>query len=199
MAPYATAATLRTQYLVQLNTGTSEEIAAKDATLNTFLVNATSIVEAALGFAFEGYDELATARRVRSYGGAYITLPPHLAGSITAVAWGGSVVDGTTWIETPSGMLERVSSDVLLTSWAGCWSEGFYSVTARWGYGDPPSSIVEVVCELAVNIWRSRDKGSFTEVIGTQGSGYLKVVGALTGAQREVIEAVKSRYREQAV
>lgn len=192
MAAYATAATLRTQYLVQLKE-------ADESTLTAFLERATSIVETALGFAFAGYTELARARRVRSYGGAYLTLPPHLAGSITAVAWGGSAVDGTTWAETPSGMLERVSSDVLLTSWAGCWSEGFYSVTARWGYGDPPPAIVEVVCELAVNIWRSRDKGSFAEVIGVQGSGYLKVVGALTGAQREVIEAVKAQYREQAV
>jgi hypothetical protein len=199
MAAYATAATLRTHYLVQLNQGAPEAIVANDATLTIILTNATSIVETALGFAFAGYDALATARRVRSYGGAYLTLPPHLAGSITAVAWGGSAVDGTTWAETPSGMLERVSSDVLLTSWAGCWGEGFYSVTARWGYGDPPPSIVEVVCELAVNIWRSRDKGSFSEVIGTQGGGMIKVVGALTGAQREVIEAVKSRYREQAV
>lgn len=195
MAAYATAEMLRTQYLTQLNKGTADEIAAHDATLDALLERATSIVEAALGFAFAGYDEVATARRVRSYGGAYLLLPPHQPGSVTLLQAGTTNV--TTWAETPAGNLEYVA-DGSCYGVAG-WANTVYTVTAKWGYGPPPPSIVEVVCELTVNIWRSRDKGSFVEVIGAQGGGQIKVVGALTGAQREVIEAIKARYHEQAI
>lgn len=194
MAAYATAEQLRTFYLVQLNTGTEDQLAATDATLDVFLENATDIVNDALGFAFAGYGDDAV-RRVRSYGGEYLVIPPHEPDSISQVQAGGSIV--TQWGETSDGYLERVGDDLSI---ALCgWSPGMYAITARWGYGPPPAAIVEVVCELAVNIWRSRDKGSFTQVINAQGSGYLKVVGALTGAQLEVIERVRQKYAEQAV
>ena len=51
---------------------------------------------------------------------------------------------------------------------------------------------VEVVLELAVNIWRSRDKGGFSEVVGAEGGGAIRAVAGLTKQQQATLENLRN-------
>jgi hypothetical protein len=53
-----------------------------------------------------------------------------------------------------------------------------------------PAQAAEVVLELAVNIWRSRDKGGFSEVVGVEGSSAMRVVAGLTKQQQATLVAL---------
>jgi hypothetical protein len=74
-----------------------------------------------------------------------------------------------------------------------------YRVTARWGYGPVPAEIEQVTLELAVNIWRSKDKGGFTEMVGVEGQGGIRAVAHLTRGQQAVLEAWANTMRGVAV
>jgi hypothetical protein len=67
-------------------------------------------------------------------------------------------------------------------------------VTAVWGYGPtPPDAIEQLTLELAVNVWRSRDKGGFTEMVGVDGSGAVRQVAGLNAQQRMVLENMRDQ------
>ena len=69
-----------------------------------------------------------------------------------------------------------------------------YRVTAIWGYGPtPPDSIVELCLEIAVNIWRSRDKGGFSEVVGVEGSGAIRHITNMNKGQVALLESVRDQ------
>jgi hypothetical protein len=55
-----------------------------------------------------------------------------------------------------------------------------------------PDQVVEVVLELAVNIWRSRDKGGFSEMVGVEGGGAIRAVSGLTKQQQATLENVRN-------
>ena len=173
---YATEAELR-QYLDQVG----EE---DTALLEAILERATSIVDGALGFSFAEYGE-ASERTVWGGYSSYLVLPPHQAGSVTAVVLDGTTIDAEEY-QVQTGAL------YLLSGWR--WGRYRYVVTAVWGYGPPPASIVQLTLELAVNIWRSKDKGLFTEVIGAQGGGAIRYVGGLNTLQRQIIENVRREF-----
>jgi hypothetical protein len=187
------------QYLDQLQS-TPENIDL----LERILDRASSIIDEALGFSFAGYTT--GTRLVSSYGTPYLTLPPHEQGSVTAVTYGTTpaTVTVTDYAEQPDGSL-------LLTTTADYanaypyrhnfpnWPYSLYTVTADWGYGVVPASVVEVCLELAVNIWRSRDKGLWTDVIGADGGGGIRFIGGLTNQQRAILNAVKRRFAPQPV
>jgi hypothetical protein len=73
------------------------------------------------------------------------------------------------------------------------WVNSPYTVTAIWGYGPPIPAIEELNLELAVNIWRTREKGSFVEAQGQQ-STTIKAVGALSDQQKAVLAGVNRLY-----
>lgn len=166
-----------------------------DALLADIAVRAESIVTEALGFAFDAY-AAATARDVaHATSSMYFRLPTCRSGSVTSVAridryamTTEATVAVSDWREQSKGYLYRSAG----------WPAAWYRVTAQWGYGPPPPAITEVVMELAVNIWRSKEKGSFTEMIGPDGGGQVRVVGGLTKQQRDVIASVQRRYTEAA-
>lgn len=202
MAAYASVASLR-EYLDQVRT--DAVTAGTDTMLGRILDRATGMINNALAaglglaaFAFATYGAAAT-QVVASYGGVYLTIPAHQAGSATLVEYQTgynplayqSLAAGE-WNEDADGRLYRPGG---WGNYTGIIDTPRYRVTAIWGYGPAPDEIVELTLELAVNIWRSRAKGSFSEYTGAMGGGAMRVVGGLTAEQHAVLDALIQRYR----
>ena len=132
----------------------------------------------------------ASTKIVLGVPGDYLYLPPHQAGSVTLVEYLSSTNPAA--YTTVADEWSEESSDRLWRP--GRWSlDERYRVTAVWGYGPTvPDQVVEVVLELAVNIWRSRDKGGFTEMVGAEGGGAVRAVAGLTKQQQATLENVRN-------
>lgn len=197
---YATVAQLR-QYL-KLPTATSSPPATNgavtetDTVLQAVLDRATALIDEVLMFSFAAYPGSATSKSIIGRFSRYLELPPHEAGSVTAVVDNNYTVASTDYTVLTSDDGRRVS---LYKS--TYWSGPRVVVTAKWGYGPAPDSIVEVCLELAVNIWRAKDKAQFSDAIGVDPVGQAVGGGAVaygqmfTKTMRAAVEAVRSAYR----
>ncbi|HPL30958.1 MAG TPA: hypothetical protein PLG21_23175 [Anaerolineae bacterium] len=183
---YATIAELRA-YLPQIKVDSTN-----DALLATVLERAHEIVNDALGFEFTAWGATVTTRDVECrHEGRWLEVPYHKPASITLVkSLSGrgttyeALTDESDWLEEADGRLYR----------GGGWGLGtWYRISALWGYGSPPASIVEVEIEIAVNIWRGRDASSWQSDVGTDGQGAVGFNRALTWAQRSIIDGVRQR------
>lgn len=194
--PIATTAQLR-EYLDQVEAGVP-----MDGRLTNILTRAEAIVTEALGFSFfadgtDWGDITATAKRVRSEKSVYLKLPPYLYGSITSLV----TISGTTASTTEITDYEETESKFNLYRDSG-WAGQRYQVTAKYGYGPAPASIVQLILEIAVNVWRGRDQGSFQTSQGVDtlqnavGGGYIKYVGGLNADQRRIVANVRRQYIE---
>lgn len=180
-----------------LTGGSSPSVAVQNTTeavLTRILERATDIVRNAmrahLGDPTFDYTAWATAstKIVRASGGQYLALPPHQLGSASAVKYQSASNPAAYTAITDeylqeNGQLYR----------AGGWGDGRprYQITAVWGYGPTvPSAIEELTLELAVNLWRSRDKGGFTEVVGAEGQGAVRHIAGLNKQQQLIVESV---------
>src|SRR5574338_172031 len=188
-------------YLEQVDT------TADASLLEAVIGRAESIVTEYLGFEFAGYGATATARLVPAYGTPTLVLPPHQIGSITAVRLEGATtdIDAATYTEdTVTGNLTFdgywPSVTYPGTGWwgafstSGYWGPARYSVTAKWGYDTAPAALEEVALELAVNIWRGRDKGMWQDIVGVEGSGGLRFTGGVTNQQRAILDSIREKY-----
>ena len=133
----------------------------------------------------------ATDQIVFSNGGPFLLLPPHTLGSVTAVIPGdsadGTPLDATAYSEQPDGSLYRIGYSQ--------WTSGRYRITANWGTPTTaPADLIQVILEIAVNIWRSKDKGLWAEMIGVQGGGELRYIGGMTTEQRKTLREIKLAY-----
>lgn len=187
MASYATVAQFK-RYLKQLATVTDATVLAD---IQDVLDRATDIVDLALGFSFVAYGA-AAARDLRALGGdVWDIAPPHEIASVASVYEITS--KGTTYESTSEITDYEELEDGRLFRGAG-WAPGaWYRITAEWGYGPAPAAIVEVTLEVAVNIWRSSDRGQFSDVIGVEGGGAVGYQRALTNQQRMIIDQVRMR------
>jgi hypothetical protein len=165
------------------------------------LNRATSIVRGAMrrALADDTFDYaewgVASTRLVRSYGGDYLALPPHQAGSVTLVER-----QTTT---------SPIAYETVVDTWAAegsrlyrpsRWGIDRYRVTAVWGYGpDVPAAIEEVTIEVAVNLWRGQDSGGYVTSVGVDGGGDTRVVAGLNKLQQQIIRDVADRLRMVAV
>jgi hypothetical protein len=171
---------------------------AADALLQDCLDRATGTIRNAMRslladptFDYTAYGAAAT-KIVIGTQGEYLTLPAYQLASATLVEYqSGSnpssytALAATEWEAGADGRLYR----------AGGWSNSArYRVTAVWGYGPtPPDAIEQLTLELAVNVWRSRDKGGFTEMVGVDGSGAVRQVAGLNAQQRMVLENMRDQ------
>lgn len=180
-----------------LTGGTSPSVTigkAMDTLLTDVLDRATDLVRQAMRSALDDptFDYaawgVASTRIMTGYGGSFLHVPPCQAASITVVetqsasapvAW--TAIDAAEWDQ---------EGDRLYRS--GGFSAGQrYRVTAVWGYGPTiPDVIEEVTLEAAVNLWRGRDKGGFTELINAEGASSVRVIAGLSGPQRDAIGSV---------
>lgn len=169
---------------------------ATDALLQDCLDRATDIVRSAMRslladptFDYAAWPSAST-KVLRSYDTNYLTLPPHQLGTVTLAEYqSGSNPSSYTsltadqWEQGADGRLYRASG----------WYGDRLRVTAVWGYGPtPPLAIEQLTLEVAVNIWRSRDKGGFTEMIGTEG-GQIRQVAGLNKQQQMILENVRDQ------
>jgi hypothetical protein len=190
---YATVAQFRS-YLKQLPTlqsspnATQQQVTETDALLTDILTRATDAIDQMLEFSFAAYGA-ASSKKVVSQGGRLLALPAHQDASVTGVAFDGDAITDYTYIrESRRGYLQRVNG------WPACV---LLDVTAAWGAGPAPASITEMCLELAVNIWRSRDRGMFADVIGVDassgpvGGGGVAYIGTLTKMQQMTLTKIK--------
>lgn len=182
---------------------------AIDTKIGHAIDRAEDIVVKALGFTFEadGFvwsSVAASQKRVQSEKSKHLKLPPYLYGSITSlvtmVGSGSTATIGTSEVAD----YEETRDQFYLYRSAG-WGGVRYAVTAKWGYGAAPASIVELILELAVNIWRQKAQGLFQQVMGVNtsattgtntGGGSLKYVGGLNADQRKIVANVRRQYIE---
>ena len=137
----------------------------------------------------------ASTRIVRGYSTGYLPLPPHQAGSVTLVEYM-STSSPAAYAAVPDQWLHEDSSLYR----AGGWTQGRYRVTAAWGYGpDVPPAIEQLTLELAVNIWRSRDKGGFSEIVGADGGGAVRQVAGLNKQQQATLQSIRDQLWQVAI
>lgn len=204
MTAYITSAELRL-YLPQLKDDSDTNLV-----LERCIDEAQAVVDAELEFSFDGYATEAAAKIIRNktesyqvairsgelYGlqasdyfsnlkpSVYLTVPYYQPGTLTAVT-----LDGTA---VPDYQIEDDDHRRLWRPYG--WRPGNYTVTAKWGYGPAPASVVRVVVELAVNFWRGRDRAMYTDVVGVEGGGAVGYTRALTNLQRYILYRVKNKY-----
>jgi hypothetical protein len=171
---------------------------AADALLQDCLDRATSTIRNAMrslladpAFDYSAYGAAST-KIVLGTANEYLTLPAYQLTSATLVEYQSgtnpssyTALAADQWEAGADGRLYR----------AGGWSNSArYRVTAVWGYGPtPPDAIEQLTLELAVNVWRSRDKGGFTEMVGVDGSGAIRQIAGLNAQQRMVLENMRDQ------
>jgi len=181
-----------------LTGGTTPSVAVEPATddlLQDCLDRATGRVKEAMRtllgddtFDYVAYGAAST-KIVISAPSYYFAIPAHQAGSVTLVEYQ-SASDPAAYTAIADQFLEESGR---LYRAAG-WGVDRYRVTAVWGYGPtPPDSIEQLTLELAVNIWRSRDKGGFTEIVGVEGSGGIRQIAGLNKQQQMDLENIANQ------
>lgn len=131
----------------------------------------------------------ASTKIVRGYSTGYLPLPPHQAGSVTLAEYM-STSNPAAYAAVPDQWIQEDGSLYR----AGGWTQGRYRVTAVWGYGpDVPPTIEQLTLELAVNIWRSRDKGGFSEIVGADGGGAVRQVAGLNKQQQATLQSIRDQ------
>lgn len=193
---YATVSAIQT-YLPQV-----EQSAANVRLLQSCLDRATSIVRDAMrailadpSFDYAAYGAAST-KIIRGHVGSYLTLPPHQNGTVTLVEY-----QSGTNPATYSTLADQYLAEGTQLYRSGGWSHfDRYRITAVWGYGPTvPDSVAQVVLELAVNMWRGKDKAMWTDTIGVDGQGSVKYTGGMTNLQTQVLENVCAQLRQVSV
>lgn len=180
-----------------------------DSVLQSCLDRATDIVRGAMRslLADETFDYVAwpsaSTRIVRAYSTYYLRLPPYKAASVTLIEYQSSsnpsaytALTADAWEAQTDGRIYRASG------WGGGTQGDLprYRVTAIWGYGPtPPDAVVQLTLELAVNIWRSRDKGGFAEIVGVEGAGGIRAIAGLNKQQQLTLESLRNQLYQVAV
>jgi len=182
-AMYATIEQLRA-YLPQIQLGSEN-----DTTLTATLTRATGMVRDAMRvlladatFDYAAYGAAST-KIVRGFPSLYLTIPAHQSGSVTLVEYE-SGTNPSTYATVADQWLEEDGR--LYRSYG--WSMERYRITAIWGYGATvPAAIEELSLELAVNLWRARDKGGMVETVGATGGGAIRIVSGLNEQQQAIL------------
>ena len=184
------------RYLDQL----SGEDPDRDVLLQSILDRATSMIDTYLGYSYAGYTA-ATTKVVYGQGTPFLSLPPHEVGSVTAIVpEGGTAVDAATYTQQEDGTIYLNSAYVPYPApyasqgrYTG-WGFYRYTVTADWGYGTVPASIKEACLELAMNIWKQKDRGFWTDFVGVTGASGQRFSGGLPKSLRDVLEIEKAKW-----
>lgn len=197
MASWASVSAIQ-QYLPQV-----EQTAANVRLLQSCLDRATDIVRNTMRalladpiFDYVAYGAAST-KIIRGHAGEYLTLPPHQVGSVALVEY-----QSGTNPATYSALADQYLVEGGQLYRTGGWSHsGYrYRITAVWGYGPTvPSSIEEVALEIAVNTWRGKDRGMWSDTIGADGAGSVKYTGGMTNLQKQSLQNVVAQLYQVAV
>lgn len=164
-----------------------------DATLQAMIDNASRIVTDLLApVVFADDWASASALLVRHSGAERLYLPAHKTGTVATVTrLDDSLVQSDYTAET-GDLYGTVEVNRALYRRQG-WARGRYSITAQWGYGAAPASVKEVLAEMVVNIWRAKDSGNFSDVVGIEGANAVGYSKALTALQKQTLGTLRTR------
>lgn len=194
--------------LTQLTTEEGTPNEAQDVLLQACIDDAQAITDGELGFTLTA----AALGTQIAYGDgtAYLTPPPHTAGSVTEVTApdGYTVPDyiqqnGILVTTDPNGfMYPRYPSSPTWWSWqaspfiasSGLWAAGVpYTVSATYGAAAADLLVVRrITLELAVQLYKFRDAGGST-VIGTE-AAVINVKNTFSPLVKGAIERLKQKY-----
>lgn len=184
---FATIAALRT-YLNQI-----PESVATDAVLQEIIERSSSLVAQALyPVTFQTEMPVASSIRVRTFGSArYLEVPRYWPDTITSIKQDGITISSFV-IATEKPFPEYSVSPYL-------WPAGVYEITASWGNGYAPDLVTQITLEVAVNIWRTRSTGSFSDTTGGGSAGDprgggIRYVGGMLPQHKDAISALKRQY-----
>lgn len=190
MPAYATVDQLR-GYLDQI-----EETANTTALLQDCLDRGRSLIDVALGWSYLDAGAswpAASVKAVQAEDSQWLRLPPYREGSIALLTVAGdsaAITDYTEDWDAGRGYLWRADG----------WAGRRYAVTAVYGAGPAPDAVAQLNLEVAVNLWRTRTKGAFAEVLGAEGGGRVTIryVGGLTREQQQTLAALQRAARDVA-
>ena len=190
--------TLGTNSLTGGTTPSVTVAVALDALLQDILDRACAMVESALlPVEYAAYGA-ASAEVVRSepYRTTYLRLPAHQHGSVTAVVEVAKLTSTTGTTIDPDDYVQKAGYLIAADAETRWRAHAAYRITAVWGYGPAPADVQQVALELAVNAWRQRDRGLYSEVQGVEGGGAVSYVGGINATQRMVIHRARAQWRE---
>jgi hypothetical protein len=148
--------------------------ALSDSLIRDVLDRAEAILELEIGYPLD--DAAVETRTIYGSGSNFLTLPRHIADSVTEVtAPSGYLVP--TYIKTAGGLAATTDGIYYrhLPGYSPAWIDGVpYAVTATWGTRATTADLTEACLELAVEIYRGRDSG-FSGTVGVDGAGALVV------------------------
>jgi hypothetical protein len=192
------------EYLDKLPGSSTPAGIVVDTTLGHIIERVQSVIERYIRHGYEGYVE--EARTILGYGSGYLILPVHELGSVSLVT--------TEWLQTvpADNYKEDADGNLYLSNTSQAfgvptlgyypnlfqWLPGRYLVTAGWGWGPVPKDITEVAVEITANIWKEKDKASFSDAIGVDTGGQI-VVGyqrGLTNRQEMILKLALQQYQD---
>lgn len=179
---------------VKLRLNQIEDTAEYDTLLDAICTEIEDTIVLYLGFSFDGYADDSTAVVIGG-GTPWLILPPHEAGTITTITVTGSTTEITGWTEQPDGSL-YLDNYYPLGGYG--WHQNRFTVTGNFGYGEWPESLKRVAVEMAVNAFKERDKGHFSDVVGVEGAGGDVAVGyrgAWLKSHKAVMDLIKRKFR----
>ena len=190
---YATTLVTRDDVKERLNQ--LEGSSAHDDLIDTICAEVEDAITLYLGFSFDGYTDETTLVAIGN-GTPWLVLPPHEQGSITTVTVTGDTTDTaiTGWTEQPDGTLYL---DNYYPTGRYGWNVNRFTVTGNFGYGEWPAALKRVAIEMAVNAFRERDKGHFSDVVGVEGAGGDVAVGykgAWLKSHKAIMDLTKRKY-----
>lgn len=157
-----------------------------DTLIESIITSIETHINRYLGFSFNGY-AAATKTIENTRYSHWIRLPSYNAGtieSITSYETNKTVVD---YEEDPDAGLFTLYR-------SSRWPIGRYAIVAEFGYGPCPADVLQVIKELVVNIWLSKQAGKFSDVVGSSDGGNMGYEKALTQYQFQTLERVRMRY-----
>ena len=147
-----------------------------------------------VGIGWTGFEDpwpVAAAKTVWGWGTSTLYLPPHKIGSVSTVSVGGAALPSSSFAEDPgTGTLIHLGHPFLASAVYPTWGRQAYVVTAQWGYGPMDDGVIEVLLQVATNLWRGRDRGMWTDTINPLGAPALTFTGGLTAEQRMVLDSI---------
>lgn len=169
------------------------DTAEHDTLLDAICTEIEDVITLYLGFSFGDYTD-ETDVVVFGGGTPWLMLPPHNIGTITTVTLTGGTSEITGWTEQADGSLYLDN----YYPYNGGWNNTRFTVTGNFGYGGWPDSLKRVAVEMAVNAFKERDKGHFSDVVGVEGAGGDVAVGykgAWLKSHKAVMDLIKRRYQ----
>lgn len=169
-----------------------------EAFLTVAITSAEAIINSYIGdgqrFAFETVGTLVApvARVFTGDGSSCLYLDQPLQAFTGATNAGSAISAADVYLEPVN---DQAKTLVILKRGGWSWERQGVIVHGVWGWGPPPSEIVEATAEVAVRIVKGRAAG-YSDTIGVNPDGTQQYVKALPPMVKLALDLAKVRYRQ---